>query len=89
MICCFILLRCIRKFSDSKEMYSLMTSTIHKLNKVQERDGIASAHGAMSHRIESSFSYFSQCMTTGLIHNKGSVMCYPIYGMVHIRIPCC
>ena len=43
------------------------------------------AHGAMGRRIDPPLSYFS---FQPVLHDyKGCGMCYPVYGMVHIKEP--
>ena len=47
----------------------------------------AFAHGAMGHRIDPSLSYFSFQPVLHDWCNKGSGMCDPVCGMVHIKEP--
>ena len=47
----------------------------------------AFTHGAMDHWIDPSLSYFSFQPVLHNWCNKGSSMCYPVCGMVHIKDP--
>ena len=51
--------------------------------------GRASAHGVMGHQIDmvDPFSYFSFQPVLHDWCNEGYNMCYPVYGMVHIKEP--
>ena len=81
------------KYSQAKSHCSLTTFTMFIMRSSRARCSSVVrmfAHDAMGRQIDPSWwthwaiSRSSQCSTTG---NKGCGMCYPVYGMMHIKEP--
>ena len=65
-----------------------MPAVLSVLGAIYDYYGRASAHGAMGRRIDRMVDPLSYCSFQPVLHdwcNKCRGMCYPVYGMVHIK----